>query len=108
MLTENITPAAVVEKEHITNLVFPGDEVLRSQEEIAQRRADAERGLLLGNGFTSKVSIHFRDAEGLRKVETTIWEVNDSSIGLKNNTYIPLHRIVKVEIQNESLKYPNI
>lgn len=104
----NAIISTLIEKEDIPDLVFPDDETLESAEKIAQRRVDIERGLLLGNGFTSKVAIYFIDSEKLRRVETTIWEVTNASVVLKNNICIPIHRIVKVEIQNESLKYPNI
>jgi len=107
MLTDEII-SALTEKENIANLIFPNNEVLASPKEISKRRMDIERGLLMGNGFRSKVLIYFRDAEKLRKVETTIWGVTDVRVLLKNNTSIPLQRIVKIEIQNESLKYPNI
>jgi|GEM_PF-120715 uncharacterized protein (UPF0248 family) len=100
--------SASVEKEHISSLYFPVQEVLSSAEEIAQRKEDAERGSFLGNGYKSKVMIYFKDVEGLKHVETTIWSVTDTRVILKNNMSIPLHRIVKVKALQEDLKYPNI
>jgi len=107
MFTDFIT-SLPVEKEYIGNLYFPVQEVLSSQDEIKQRKADAERGSFLGNGYKSKVLIYFKDIEGLKHVETTIWAVTDKRVILKNNVTIPLHRIIRVKAEEESLKYPNI
>jgi len=97
-----------IEKEYIASLHFPAQEVLVSPEDINQRKADAEHGSVLGNGYRSKVSISFQDAEGLKQVETTIWAVTDKRVILKNNMTIPLHRIIKVKAPTESLKFPTI
>src|SRR5579885_2581000 len=97
-----------IEKEHIAGLYFPKDEVLSTVEEIEERRADAERTTFLGNGYRGKVTIYFRDSKGLKQVETTVWEVTDTLVMLKDNLSIPLHRIIKFVAPSESLKYPNI
>ena len=104
----NPSTSVSVEKEHISSLYFPVQEVLSSLEEITQRKEDAERGSFLGNGYKSKVMIYFKDVEGLKHVETTIWVVTDTRVILKNNMSIPLHRIIKVKAKPEDLKYPNI
>lgn len=107
MLTDSITPTPV-QKEYIAALHFPPNEVLSSLEEIKQRRADIERSRFLGNAYRSKVIIHFRDSEGYKQVETTIWAVTDTKVVLKNNMSIPINRIFKVKIQTEDLRYPSI
>ncbi|HTB06004.1 MAG TPA: hypothetical protein VK806_03550 [Bacteroidia bacterium] len=108
MYTDSSIISPVIEKEDIVSLHFPDHEVLESLEDIKQRRIDAERATFLGNGYLSKVTIHFKDVEGFKKVETTIWEVTETKIALKNGIGIPLHRVIKVDAPKESLKYPNI
>jgi len=107
MNTNSIT-SIPVEKEYIASLHFPPNEVLGSPEEIKQRKTDIERGRFVGNAFKGKVEIHFKDSEGLKQVETTIWAITETRVMLKNNMSIPLNRIFKVKIPSESLKYPNI
>ena len=36
------------------------------------------------------------DMDGLKKVETTVWGITDTSVILKQATIIPLERIVRV------------
>ncbi len=107
-ISANSPVPLTIEKEYIASLHFPDQEVLISPEEIKQRKADAEQGSVIGNGYRSKVSISFKDAEGLKQVETTIWAVTNKRVILKNNMTIPLHRIIKVKAPTESLKYPTI
>jgi len=104
----NSTISTPVKKEYIASLHFPPYEVLDSPEEIKQRKADIERGRFLGNAYKSKVVIYFKDSKGLKQVETTIWSITETQVMLKNNMSIPLNRIFKVKLQNESLKYSNI
>jgi uncharacterized protein (UPF0248 family) len=107
MPTEHII-SSLIEKEYLASLYFPASEVLTTPEEIQQRKVEIEKGLFVGNGYKSKVIIYFRDSEGNKYVETTIWAVRDKRVVLKNNMSIPIHRIIKVMIQSESLKYPTI
>ncbi|MGP8217774.1 MAG: hypothetical protein ACLQQ4_19570 [Bacteroidia bacterium] len=97
-----------IEKEYVAGLHYPTREVLSTPEEIQQRREDAERGMVLGNNYKSKVKILFKDDESVKQVETTIWAVTDTRVILKNNMAIPLHRIIKVKTPTESLRIPNI
>ncbi|HTA84166.1 MAG TPA: hypothetical protein VK783_14575 [Bacteroidia bacterium] len=86
-----------IEKDSVAMLHFPLDEVLRTEDEMKQRRADAERGMLLGNLYKSKVIIIFKDGETVKQVETTIWALTDKRIILKTGMGIPLHRIIKIK-----------
>jgi len=89
---------ASVEKNIIAGLHFPLQDVLSSIETISQRKADAERGMLLGNNYKGKVKIIFEDNEGMKQVETTIWSVTDKYVLLKTGMGIPLCRIYEVRI----------
>lgn len=97
MITD-YTPPSIIEKDNIPGLHFPTLEVLSSPDEIKERKADAEKGMLLGNTYKSKVKILFKDTEGIKQVETTIWAVTDSRVILKTGMGIPLHCIIKVKV----------
>jgi uncharacterized protein (UPF0248 family) len=85
-----------IEKEAISALRFPVQEILHSPSEIEQRKIDAHRGMLLGNVYKSKVKIIFGDYDGIKEVETTIWGVTAQRLLLKKGLQIPLHRIHKI------------
>jgi hypothetical protein len=87
-----------IEKDSIAGLHFPNEEVLSTPTEIQQRKADAEKGMLLGNNYKTKVKILFRDDECVKQVETTIWGVTDTRVILKTGMGIPLNRILKVKV----------
>ncbi len=89
---------ACIEKSIIGGLHFPLQDVLNSAETIDQRRADAERGMLLGNNYKGKVKIIFEDNEGTKQVETTIWSVTETWVLLKTGMGIPIRRIYEVRI----------
>lgn len=84
-----------IEKEAITMLHFPENDVLDDKEEIVQRHVDLDRALLLGNLEHSKTKIFFEDDSSKRVVETTIWGVTDEKIILKQGVVIPINRIYK-------------
>lgn len=88
----------LVEKEIISTLHFPHDEILKKENEIKERSLAIQRAISLGNLEHTKVMIYFSDEIGKKKVNTTIWAVTDSSIVLKQNTVLPINRIHKLEI----------
>ncbi|MFY8186905.1 MAG: hypothetical protein ACOVLC_02985 [Flavobacterium sp.] len=85
-----------IEKEAITTLQFPKEEVLTDDHEIKQRAIDLQRAMALGNLDHIKMKIYFEDNEQKRVVDTTIWAVTDHKIILKQGTVIPIHRIHKL------------
>lgn len=85
-----------INKEDIKFLKFPKKEVLGSKEQQKIRRYRLRRALSLGNLEHEKVGILFRDNEGVKKVETTVWGITDKSVILKQSTVIPLKRILQV------------
>ena len=86
----------LVEKESISGLKFPDNEVLTSKDDIKMRTANLERALKLGNLEHNKIKIIFEDAEALKKVETTVWGITDKRVILKQGVVIPIHRIHEV------------
>ncbi|HRO75788.1 MAG TPA: hypothetical protein PLP27_06550 [Crocinitomicaceae bacterium] len=87
----------LVEKENVSSLVFPQEEVLKKVDEIKIRKHEINRAISLGNLEHHKVKIYFIDSVGKKYVDTTIWAVTEDAIVLKQNTIIPISRIIKVE-----------
>lgn len=82
-----------IEKENISGLKFPENDVLTSKEEIKNRFTNLERALKLGNLEHDKIKIVFEDSEGIKQVNTTVWGVTDKRVILKQGVVIPIHRI---------------
>jgi len=88
----------VIDKEAVGSLHFPDEDVLSEPEEIQNRNYELKRALQLGNNDHVKMKIVFEDAEGLKKVETTIWAVTDKCVILKHSATIPIKRIREIKI----------
>ncbi len=84
-----------VEKEAISGLHFPDEEVLLSKDEIKVRASNLERAMKLGNIEHNKIKIVFEDDKGVKEVETTVWGVTDKRVILKQGIHIPINRIYK-------------
>ncbi len=92
------TAAQTIAKEDLGRLRFPPEPVTLSEphrDELARKLARAVR---LGNGEHGKCRILFRDAEGLKAVETTIWSADERAIVLKSGATIPLARVIDIEM----------
>ena len=85
-------------KEDISNLHFPNDEVLMTPEAIDQRKNLLERAVVLGNTFKGKAKLVFEDDEQVRQIETHIWGLTDKRVILKQGIVIPIHRIHEVKL----------
>jgi uncharacterized protein (UPF0248 family) len=88
----------LVEKEQVHAFHFPQEDILKSESAQKDRRASIDRAITLGNLEHQKVKIYFADNQGKKRVDTTIWAVTDTAIVLKQNTVLPIHRILKLEI----------
>ena len=86
----------LIDKEIITSLNFPKEDVLEDKENIAERRNNLDRALSLGNLEHAKIKIYFEDDTSKRMVETTIWGVTDERVILKQGVVIPVNRIHKI------------
>jgi len=96
-MNATFTDPVVIPKEQVANLKFPAGEVLTALEARIRRRADLDRALVLGNIDHNKVKIVFKDQEGLKQVETTIWAVTEERVILKSGMVIPIRCIVEVK-----------
>ncbi|MCK6640245.1 MAG: hypothetical protein L6Q81_09165 [Bacteroidia bacterium] len=85
-----------IEKETISEMSFPKEDVLSNADERRQRRNELDRALILGNVDHSKVKIIFSDMTGMKQVETTIWAVTEERIILKSGMVIPIRRIHQI------------
>jgi hypothetical protein len=87
-----------VQKEDVTFLNFPNEEVLASAETVAQRRLALERAVVLGNTFKGKTKIVFEDVSGIKQIETHIWGLTDKRVILVQGIVIPINRIHEVKV----------
>ena len=85
-------------KEKLAGLRFPDGDVLPLFEQRAERKRLLQRAMDFGNYAQYKVAIVFEDDCGLKRVETTIWDLDDDFVYLKNRIRIPLGRIREVRI----------
>lgn len=90
-----ITPV-LIEKEEISSLHFPKEEVLKNIDDIKVRSLSLQQAIKLGNNQKRKVKITFEDDNGVKKVETTIWAITDKNILLKRGVLVPICRIHQV------------
>lgn len=87
----------LIEKEKISNLQFPDEDVLDSSEKRNLRLKNLQSAAEYGNIAQHKVKILFEDNQGQKKVETTLWEVTPEDVFLKHNVTIPVRRIISVK-----------
>lgn len=87
----------MVEKEMISSLTFPKEEVLKDADKQKELKAALDKAMKLGNAYKGKVKIVFEDSEGVKAVETTIWGVTDKNVLLKQTTLIPIRRILEIK-----------
>ncbi|HYG50547.1 MAG TPA: hypothetical protein VD905_06570 [Flavobacteriales bacterium] len=90
--------SVLIQKEEVAHLRFPDEEVLDQEDERKALRRKLEQATALGNTDHGKIKIYFRDNEGVKKVETTIWATGDKNIVLKQGITIPIKRIIDVEL----------
>lgn len=88
----------LIEKEAVSKLNFPPDEVLKKHDQITLRKHELKQAIALGNLEHQKVKVFFEDEVGRKYVHTTIWAVTEEAVVLKQNSVIPIHRIIKLEI----------
>ncbi|AKD03514.1 hypothetical protein POKO110462_06145 [Pontibacter korlensis] len=93
-----VNPIPMVEKEVIPSLRFGHDDVLTDPEARKKRIWDLNRAASLGNVYRGKVEITFQTADGeQRRVDTTVWAVDDKYMTLKAGCSIPVSSIIGIE-----------
>jgi hypothetical protein len=94
MDTATLNPT-LIEKERIPELSFKTTVQIEQHKDLESKLLDAMK---LGNLHRGKVAIIFRDDEGYKRVETTIWAVGAKYICLKGGMWLPVSRIVDVKM----------
>jgi hypothetical protein len=94
----NTTTFEKIEKESISGLKFPMDEVLADKEKIRERAQELNKALTLGNLERTKIRIYFEDDSSKKVVETTVWGVTDKRVILKQGLVIPINRVHQISI----------
>lgn len=97
MKTDNVK-VKLIDKELVSGLTFPSNEVLQDRLDIERRINTLHRATGLGNLEKHKVHIRFEDAEGQKRIFTTIWAITQNKIILKGGRIIPIHRIHEVRL----------
>ncbi len=98
-MQDNITPPPVlINKEIVSDLHFPIQEVLNAPDSIKERRSQLGKAASLGNLDKHKVTIIFEDDKGMKSVNTTVWAVTESKVILKAGKAIPINRVHKVNV----------
>lgn len=98
MNTQAIPRIPKVEKEQISCFRFNRKDVLADPEARKKRLWDLNRATALGNVYHGKVEITFQTAEGVQKrVDTTVWAVDDKYLTLKGGCVIPISSIINIE-----------
>jgi hypothetical protein len=90
--------ASMIPKEQIAALRFPRQPLPLSEDQHKTILAQLHRATRLGNGEHGKCRIIFRDDEGLKAVETTIWTYDTENIVLKYGMTIPISRVMEISI----------
>lgn len=87
-----------IQKENISMLQFPAEDVLEEKSVKRERYSMLQHAMRFGNSIRHKVQIFFRDADRERVVETTVWFASDKHAVLKGGIVLPVKRIVRVEL----------
>lgn len=96
MLTTTLS--CIIQKEQISSIKFPKNEVLEGKKNKTLRAHYLNRAAQLGNLLKNKVNIYFLDAnDKLMRVHTTIWAITTEAVILKQGVTIPRNRVVYVD-----------
>lgn len=87
-----------IAKEKINELNFPSTDVLSNTKERKLRFATAQKARTLGNIEKSKAKIDFHTTEGPRRVNTTVWHVDQDFIMLKGASALPMRSVYSISL----------
>lgn len=92
------TTTHFIPKETIKQIAFVEEDVLSDGLSRQVRQFNLQRAQTLGNGYHKKVIISFfTDKYELRRVETTVWSVDETHISLKDEIVLPIHAILAID-----------
>ena len=90
--------ALEVPKEALPALRFPRDPVNLHARHRTSLQRKIHQAMVLGNSEHCKCRILFKDNEGLKYVETTVWSADKDRIVLKSGISLPVGRVIDVEL----------
>lgn len=83
----------LIEKEEVLNYKF----LPAPTEVIDVEKEKLINSVRLGNEFKSKSYITFQTDQGPKKIETTVWNVTEKYLQIKNGILIPLTSLISIE-----------
>lgn len=95
---ETVLNPVLIEKETIPELHFPSEAIERTKDEQKILSMKLQKAQTLGNIHHNKIKIWFKDDTELKEVRTTVWAVGADNVVLKKGVFIPMHRIVDIQI----------
>ncbi len=90
--------AILISKEEIARLPIRAGQETADSEEQRHRRLNLQKAAWLGNTHKQKVTLRFRANQSLYAVQTTVWSVTDSHVGLKGGIVLPIANIERVDL----------
>ena len=90
--------AIQISKEEIARLPIRASEETVNSEEQRHRRLNLQKAAWLGNTHKHKVTLRFRADQSLYAVQTTVWSVTDSHVGLKGGIVLPIANIERIDL----------
>lgn len=95
MIPSRVTEIA---KEKVPQLHFPQQPVNLSRVHRTTLDRKIRMAMTLGNTEHCKCRILFKDADGMKYVETTVWSVDNHHIVLKSGITLPIARVIDVDL----------
>lgn len=95
---EAVINPTLIEKEEIPSLHFPTESIAKTKDEEKILKMKLQNAQILGNIHHNKIKIWFKDEDGIKEVRTTVWAVGEDNIVLKKGVFIPIHRILDIQI----------
>jgi len=86
-----------IDKNDVALLKWPSEN-LHTEEMRKDVLTKLKVAMILGNMEKIKCKIIFKDNTGTKMTETTIWSVCEKNIVIKSGIWIPIKRILDVEI----------
>jgi hypothetical protein len=86
-----------IDKNEVASLTWP-NENLHNEEMRNDILTKLKVAMILGNIEKIKCKIIFKDDMGIKMTETTIWSVCEKNIVIKSGIWIPIKRILDIEI----------
>jgi hypothetical protein len=88
----------LIDKNEVANIHWPSEDFYNNKDKKQNVLAKLRVALFLGNIEKTKCRIYFRDFVSVKMIETTIWAICEKNILIKSGMWIPIGRIIEVDI----------